>query len=46
LCWYPISGVEPLRADLGIGSHWPFAQWDRFLPEPTAAGSSASFVVP
>ena len=27
------------RVSLGIGSHWPFDQWGRFLPEHTAAVS-------
>ncbi len=27
------------RRSLGIGSHWPFEQWGRFLPEPTTATS-------
>jgi DNA replication protein DnaC len=27
------------RRSLGIGSHWPFESWGRFLPEPTTAVS-------
>jgi len=27
------------RRSLGIGSHWPFEAWGRFLPEPTTAVS-------
>ncbi len=27
------------RRSLGIGSHWPFEQWGRFLPEHTTAAS-------
>ena len=27
------------RRALGIGSHWPFDQWGRFLPEHTTAVS-------
>ncbi len=27
------------RRSLGIGSHWPFEQWGRFLPEHTTAVS-------
>lgn len=27
------------RRSLGVGSHWPFDQWGRFLPEPTTAVS-------
>lgn len=27
------------RRALGVGSHWPFEQWGRFLPEPTTAVS-------
>ncbi len=27
------------RVPLGIGSHWPFEEWGRFLPEPTTAVS-------
>jgi DNA replication protein DnaC len=27
------------RRSLGIGSHWPFEEWGRFLPETTTAGS-------
>jgi DNA replication protein DnaC len=27
------------RRTLGIGSHWPFDQWGRFLPESTTAVS-------
>jgi DNA replication protein DnaC len=27
------------RRALGIGSHWPFDQWGRFLPEHTTAAS-------
>ncbi|MGH3233409.1 MAG: ATP-binding protein [Streptosporangiaceae bacterium] len=27
------------RRSLGIGSHWPFESWGRFLPEHTTAGS-------
>ena len=27
------------RRSLGIGSHWPFASWGRFLPEHTTAVS-------
>ena len=31
------AGYE--RRSLGIGSHWPFDQWGRFLPEHTTAVS-------
>jgi len=27
------------RRSLGIGSHWPFEDWGRFLPEHTTAAS-------
>jgi DNA replication protein DnaC len=27
------------RVALGVGSHWPFDQWGRFLPEHATAGS-------
>ena len=27
------------RRSLGIGSHWPFESWGRFLPEHTTAVS-------
>ena len=27
------------RRSLGIGSHWPFEDWGRFLPEHTTAVS-------
>jgi DNA replication protein DnaC len=27
------------RRALGVGSHWPFDQWGRFLPEHTTAVS-------
>ena len=27
------------RRSLGIGSHWPFESWGRFLPEHTTAAS-------
>ena len=27
------------RRSLGIGSHWPFEEWGRFLPEHTTAVS-------
>jgi DNA replication protein DnaC len=27
------------RRSLGIGSHWPFEQWGKFLPEHTTAVS-------
>ena len=27
------------RRSLGIGSHWPFEEWGRFLPETTTAAS-------
>jgi hypothetical protein len=42
------TGTQPLfrlvagayeRRSLAIGSHWPFEQWDRFLPEQTNAVS-------
>jgi DNA replication protein DnaC len=31
------AGYE--RRSLGIGSHWPFESWGRFLPEHTTAVS-------
>ena len=42
------TGAQPLfrfvasayeRRSLGIGSHWPFESWGRFLPEHTTAVS-------
>ena len=27
------------RRSLGVGSHWPFEEWGRFLPEHTTAVS-------
>ena len=30
------------RRSLGIGSHWPFESWGRFLPEHTTAVSACS----
>ncbi|MFC4057038.1 ATP-binding protein [Planomonospora corallina] len=35
--WLIIAAYE--RRALGIGSHWPFDQWRRFLPEHTTAVS-------
>jgi hypothetical protein len=35
----PASGGRSKRRALGIGSHWPFDQWGRFLPEHTTAVS-------
>ena len=32
-------GAAYERVPLGIGSHWPFDQWGRFLPEHTTAVS-------
>jgi DNA replication protein DnaC len=33
------SSPPPTNAALGIGSHWPFESWGRFLPEHTTAVS-------
>ena len=33
-----VSGAYERRA-LAVGSHWPFDQWGRFLPEHTTAVS-------
>jgi len=34
-----LGGRRPRRVTLCIGSHWPFDQWGRFLPEHTTAVS-------
>jgi DNA replication protein DnaC len=34
-----IRAPSTLGSFLGIGSYWPFDQWDRFLPEHTTAVS-------
>ena len=39
LAWFRfVAGAYERRA-LAIGSHWPFDQWGRFLPEHTTAVS-------
>ena len=34
------------RRSLGIGSHWPFKAWGRFLPEHTTAVSMLDRLLP
>jgi DNA replication protein DnaC len=34
-----LEAVAYERRSLGIGSHWPFEAWGRFLPEHTTAVS-------
>ena len=35
----PDNGATTNAEHLAIGSHWPFEQWGRFLPEQTTAVS-------